>query len=94
MDRLNKTVKINPQLTAQDWNLFSFDKVKSDAGAKALNEELMQAVNFGKPTCKGVGTRMWSKMSQYRSLGATNLEAKRVLVQILIEVFGSADEWI
>lgn len=94
MDRLNKIIKINPQFTATDWHLFSFDKVKSDAAAKALNEELMQAVNFGNPTCKGVGTRMWNKMMQYRALGATDIECKKVLIQVLTEVFGSANEWI
>jgi hypothetical protein len=99
MKNLNKTFKIDPKITADQWQLYSFDDepklaAKSKLAARALNTALKKAVNNVDPSLPEVD--QWNTvykavavvMHRYSECGATDTEPRYVLADILDELFG------
>ena len=102
MKNLNKTVsiKIDPKLTADQWQLYSFDDepklaAKSKLAARAINTALKKAVNNMDSSLPEVD--QWNTaykavkivMNRYSECGATDTEPRYVLSDILDELYGS-----
>lgn len=86
MNRLNKSVHINPTFSWVDWDLYEGVNGK-EAVAFRMNTRLAELVNRGEPRDR-VESEMLKLMDFYSSNGASDSEPVRLLERILDEVYG------
>lgn len=86
MNRLNKTIHINPLFSWVDWDLYEGVN-RTEAVAFRLNTRLAELVNRGEPR-KDVEREMLKLMDFYSSNGAADSEPVALLNRVLDEVFG------
>ena len=87
MKRLNKSVRINPQFSWTDWELY--DSEGTIRATELLNKLLADLVNAGcdrRETFTAMANTMSSE--SFRELGAADSEPLRFLEDILDEVYG------
>jgi len=90
MKKLNKQIKINPEFTAFDWQLYSFinEPEKSKEVADNLNEALKKAVNKKGSTRGSVMLAMHQSTIKFAEYGAFGLPTKYFIMDILCEIYG------
>lgn len=86
MNRLNKSIHINPSFSWVDWDLYEGVN-GTPAVAFNLNTRLAELVNRGEPRAH-VEREMLALMEFYSSNGAADTEPRRLLAEVLDEVFG------
>lgn len=85
---LNKTVHIDPKLSANEWQLYSsMEGVKSVA--RDLNRRLKKLVNAKDSTRSVVEKEMMAFMYTYATYGAYDSEPRWVLMDIMDDVYGT-----
>jgi len=95
MKNLNKTIKIDPKFTAAEWQLRSFRDnpaktavVSLSVIALDLNKALKTAVNKAGSTRQSVWKDVYSRFGKYAEYGASNIESRSFLVDILTDIYG------
>ena len=90
MDYVNitRSVKIDPILTAHQWQLYTLSLPRTcDKAAKSINAALKKAVNSGL-TRNEVYEAVEKVMYRLRNTGAADTEPRGVLADILDNIFG------
>jgi hypothetical protein len=85
--KLNIQTKINPELTAHDWELYS-DKPGVKGVAKKINAALRKAVNKKDSTPQTVSMEMRPVLSSFSNFGADDTEPRYHLAMIIRKVYG------
>lgn len=87
MNRLNKSVHINPTFAWTDWELY--EDAKATNTARLLNELLRDLVNAGCDRDE-VERQMLATMESdaFSEVGANDTEPRRFLDRILEEIYG------
>ena len=85
MYNLNKSIKIDPQFTAQEWELYTVT-MECSRVALVLNSNLKKLVNAGN-SMEIVEKKMHELMYRYSSYGAFDTEPRWLLSAILQEVY-------
>ena len=85
--KLNMRVKIDPKLTAKDWELYSDMKGVGEV-ARNMNSVLKSAVNAKDSTPLSVTQEMHKVMREFSSFGAYDTEPCATLRHILRKVYG------
>ena len=88
MNNLNKSVKIDPQFTAEEWQLYTATR-KCKKVANSLNKSLRTLVNNG-CTKIHVHDSMITIMHLYSEYGATDTEPRWFLNAVLDQVYNQA----
>ena len=91
--KLNKRIKVYPEFTVSDWQLYSFSDdsekaLKSIEAALALNKTLSKAVNAVGSTRTRVALVMRKVMMKYSDYGARDTEPWDFLIDVLDEIYG------
>lgn len=85
MNRLNKSVQINPTFSWTDWELY--EGPFSSSTARSLNQHLMDLVNSGNDR-RETEDAMHDLMLKLSKSGAYDTEPRDFLERILTEIFG------
>jgi len=87
MKQLNMTIQIDPQFTANDWQMYTCSMDCTEA-ANSINRVLKEAVNSGVDRY-AVETLVHREMGRQAKFGAADSEPYWFLEQILNECFGN-----
>lgn len=91
MKRLNISVQIDPQFTADDWQLYTSTMDCTDV-ANQLNTKLKELVNENIKTRGCIEDEMYKLMNKLASFGAADWEPFHFFKQILDKCFGDNNE--
>jgi hypothetical protein len=86
MRNLNKTIKIDPKFTAEEWQLYTTG-MKCTRAANALNAALKRLVNANGSTDMSVAFGMGQVLEKYSKFGANDSEPRWMLQDILTQVY-------
>ena len=86
---ITRTVKVNCDLSADEWELFT-DSMDCTVAAETLNSTFNRLVNAGH-TRRQVQNEMVRVMDEFSEYGASDSEPYYVLDYILREVFNDRD---
>jgi hypothetical protein len=84
---VQRTLKIEVNFTARDWELYEPDALFTASASDALNRQLKACVNAGATKGETLAT-MHAQMCLFDDAGATDSEPVAFLERVLDEIYG------